>query len=63
MNKALISALVVTAIAGVIVAIYLNDPEGFNDTVDDLKDKASKKLGKAKIKLNRTEDDLEDVLG
>jgi hypothetical protein len=56
MKKILIGALVCAAVAGVV--FYLNDPEKFSDTVDDLKDKADDALAKAKKGLGRTEKDL-----
>jgi hypothetical protein len=62
MNKTLISALVVTAIAGVVVALYLNDPETFNDTVDDLKDKANEGYKKVKKGLSKSKDTAEEAL-
>lgn len=46
MKKILIGALVAAAVAGVIY--YLNDPEKFNDTVDDLKKKAGDTFDKIK---------------
>lgn len=56
MKKILIGALVCAAVAGVV--FYLNDPEKFSDTVDDLKDKADDALAKAKKGLGRTEKDV-----
>lgn len=46
MKKILIGALVCAAVAGVVY--YLNDPEKFNDTVDDLKKKATDTFDKIK---------------
>lgn len=46
MKKILIGALVCAAVAGVIY--YLRDPEQFNDTVDDLKKKATDAFDKVK---------------
>lgn len=46
MKKILIGALVCAAVAGVVY--YLNDPDKFNDTVDDLKKKATDAFGKVK---------------
>lgn len=44
MKKILLGALVAAAVAGVVY--YLNDPEKFSDTVDDLKKKADDAWGK-----------------
>ncbi len=46
MKKIVLGALVCAAVAGVVY--YLNDPEKFSDTIDDLKQKADDALGKAK---------------
>ena len=59
MKKILIGALVCAAVAGVIY--YLNDPESFNDTVDDLKDKASDTYNKVKKGVSKSQDELEEA--
>ncbi len=59
MKKILIGALVCAAVAGVVY--YLSDPEKFSDTVDDLKDKASDALKKAKSALGKTEREVNAV--
>ena len=46
MKKILLGALVCAAVAGVVY--YLNDPEKFSETFDDLKQKGEDALGKAK---------------
>lgn len=46
MKKILIGALVCAAVAGVV--FYLQDPEKFSDTVDDLKDKGNDAFKKVK---------------
>ena len=46
MKKILIGALVCAAVAGVVY--YLRDPEKFNDTVGDLKKKATDAFDKVK---------------
>jgi hypothetical protein len=61
MKKILIGALVCAAVAGVV--FYLQDPERFSDTVDDLKDKADDLISKAKGGLHRTEDDVRNSVG
>lgn len=53
MNKILIGALVAAAVAGVVY--YLYDQEGFNDTVSDLKDKATDTFNKVKDGLGKGE--------
>ena len=60
MKKILIGALVCAAVAGVVY--YLNDPEKFNDTVDDLKDKAKDALGKAKKSFDGAQKDLSSAM-
>ena len=60
MKKILLGALVCAAVAGIVY--YLNDPEGFSDTVDDLKDKADDTYAKAKKNLNKSQDELEDAI-
>ena len=50
MKKILLGALVCAAVAGVVY--YLNDPEKFSDTIDDLKSKADDALSKAKSKAD-----------
>jgi hypothetical protein len=51
MKKILIGALVCAAVAGVVY--YLNDPEKFNDTVGDLKKKATDTFDKVKEGINK----------
>lgn len=46
MKKILLGALVTAAVAGVVY--YLYEPEKFNDTLGDLRDKADDILGKAR---------------
>lgn len=46
MKKILVGALVCAAVAGVVY--YLQNPEKFNDTVDDLKKKATDAFDKVK---------------
>ena len=60
MKKILIGALVCAAVAGVVY--YLNDPKKFNDTVDDLKDKAKDALGKAKKSFDGAQKDLTSAM-
>lgn len=52
MKKILIGALVCAAVAGVVY--YLRDPEKFNDTVDDLKKKATDAFDKIKDGVGKT---------
>jgi hypothetical protein len=52
MKKILIGALVCAAVAGVVY--YLSDPEKFNDTVGDLKKKATDTFDKVKDGLGKT---------
>ena len=56
MKKILVGALVCAAVAGVV--FYLTNPEKFNDTIDDLKDKADDALAKAKKSFSKSEKDL-----
>ena len=60
MKKILVGALVCAAVAGIVY--YLNDPDKFTDTVDDLKDKAKDALGKAKSSFNGAEKDLRNTM-
>jgi gas vesicle protein len=60
MKKILVGALVCAAVAGVVY--YLNDPDKFTDTVDDLKGKAKDALGKAKNSFNSAEKDLRNTV-
>lgn len=53
MKKILLGALVCAAVAGVVY--YLTDPEKFNDTVADLKDKANDALKKVKEGIGKGE--------
>lgn len=52
MKKILIGALVCAAVAGVVY--YLRDPEKFNDTVGDLKKKATDAFDKVKDGLGKS---------
>ena len=56
MKKILVGALVCAAVAGVV--FYLTNPEKFNDTIDDLKDKADDAFAKAKKSFSKSEQDL-----
>lgn len=60
MKKILVGALVCAAVAGIVY--YLNDPEKFTDTVDDLKKKGKDALGKAKSNFDRAEKDLRNAM-
>ena len=60
MKKILIGALVCAAVAGVVY--YLNDPEKFSETVDDLKSKADDALGKAKNGLASAEKSVRNAV-
>lgn len=60
MKKILIGALVCAAVAGVV--FYLNDPEKFADTVDDLKDKADDALSKVKNSISKQEKDFRSAV-
>lgn len=53
MKKILIGALVCAAVAGVVY--YLSDPEKFNDTVGDLKKKATDTFDKVKDGMSRAQ--------
>lgn len=53
MKKILIGALVCAAVAGVVY--YLSDPEKFNDTVGDLKKKATDTFDKVKDGLSKAQ--------
>lgn len=53
MKKILIGALVCAAVAGVVY--YLSDPEKFNDTVGDLKKKATDTFDKIKDGVGKGE--------
>jgi len=53
MKKILIGALVCAAVAGVVY--YLSDPEKFNDTVGDLKKKATDTFDKMKDGMTRAQ--------
>lgn len=53
MKKILIGALVCAAVAGVVY--YLQDPEKFNDTVGDLKKKATDTFDKVKDGLGKAQ--------
>lgn len=60
MKKILLGALVCAAVAGVVY--YLYDEEKFNETVDDLKNKADDALSKVKDKFNKHKDEYADAL-
>ena len=53
MKKILIGALVCAAVAGVVY--YLSDPEKFNDTVGDLKKKATDAFDKVKDGVSKAQ--------
>ena len=53
MKKILIGALVCAAVAGVVY--YLSDPDKFNDTVGDLKKKATDTFDKVKDGLSKAQ--------
>jgi hypothetical protein len=53
MKKILIGALVCAAVAGVVY--YLSDPEKFNDTVGDLKKKATDTFDKVKDGMSKAQ--------
>jgi len=53
MKKILIGALVCAAVAGVVY--YLSDPEKFNDTVGDLKKKATDTFDKVKDGIGKAQ--------
>ena len=56
MKKILIGALVCAAVAGVVY--YMMEPEKFNDTVGDLKDKANDALKKVKDTWSKQQQDM-----
>ena len=60
MKKIILGALVCAAVAGVVY--YLNDPEKFSDTIDDLKQKADDALGKAKSGLASAERNVRNAV-
>ncbi len=60
MKKIILGALVCAAVAGVVY--YLNDPEKFSDTLDDLKCKADEALGKAKSSFASTERNVRSAM-
>jgi hypothetical protein len=53
MKKILVGALVCAAVAGVVY--YLRDPEGFSDSISDLKDKVGDSLRQALEGLKKSE--------
>lgn len=61
MKKILIGALVCAAAAGVVY--YLNNPEKFSDTIDDLKDKADDAISKAKNSMGKAAKDVRNAVG
>lgn len=60
MKKIILGALVAAAVAGVVW--YLYDEESFQDTVDDLKDKADDVVGKVKDKWGKRSEEAMDAL-
>ena len=60
MKKILIGALVCAAVAGVVY--YLYDEEKFNETVDDLKDRADDAYGKVKEKFSKHKDEFANAM-
>jgi hypothetical protein len=60
MKKILLGALVCAAVAGVVY--YLNDPDKFSDTLDDLKNKADDALSKAKKSFSNTEKEFRNTV-
>jgi hypothetical protein len=60
MKKILLGALVCAAVAGVV--FYLYDEEKFQDTVDDLKNKADDAYGKVKDKFGKHKDEFESQM-
>lgn len=60
MKKILLGALVCAAVAGVVY--YLYDEEGFNETLDDLKDKADDTLSKVKERFSKQQEEFEDAM-
>jgi hypothetical protein len=59
MKKIILGALVCAAVAGVIY--YIQNPEKFEDTVDDLKDTFGDALDKAKKTVNKASGRAEKV--
>jgi len=60
MKKIILGALVCAAVAGVVY--YLNDPEKFSDTLDELKGKADEALGKAKSSFASAERNVRSAM-
>ena len=60
MKKILLGALVCAAVAGVVY--YLYDEEQFNETVDDLKDKADDALSNLKERFGKHKEEFEDAM-
>lgn len=60
MKKIILGALVCAAVAGVVY--YLNDPEKFSDTLDDLKQRADDAIGKAKDGLANAEKSVRNAV-
>ena len=60
MKKILLGALVCAAVAGVVY--YLYDQEKFNETVDDLKNKADDALSKVKDKFGKHKEEFEEAM-
>lgn len=60
MKKILLGALVCAAVAGVVY--YLNDPEKFQETVDDLKNKADDAYGKVKDRFGKHKEEFADAI-
>ncbi|MGV3530255.1 MAG: hypothetical protein ACO1OO_15240 [Flavisolibacter sp.] len=59
MNKIILGALVVAAVAGVVY--YMNEPEKFNNTLDDLKKKADDAIGKVKDGLSKQKENMQGL--
>ena len=60
MKKIVLGALVAAAVAGVVW--YLYDEDNFNDTFEDLKDKADDAFGKVKDKLSRHREEMAEAM-
>ena len=59
MNKIILGALVVAAVAGVVY--YMNEPEKFNNTLDDLKKKADDAIDKVKDGLSKQKENMQGL--
>ncbi len=60
MKKILLGALVCAAVAGVVY--YLYDEEKFNETVDDLKNRADEALSKVKDQFSKQKEEFEGAM-